>query len=175
MSIFKARLVINKKDEHHLFKWAIRILIASIFAVFLESLGIEIDEDGTVVPVLFSIIGIIMPIAVSQSLAMPFDGINNQQYVDGIRESIDYVTKCFIYLLVVAAVFFIKPYPDFEIKYKCIKMSLYVLSDYYIFGILVYYCFNFIKLVDLKNKLSDELRKNRVEKEFIEYSKKRDT
>lgn len=164
-----AWLELNDKDKHHAVKWIIRILVATVLAVLLESKGIEIDEDGTIIPVLISIIGIIMPIAVSQSLAMPFDQIDNQEYVDRIRANIGYVTKCFVYLLIFATIFFIKPYPDHEFKFKWFKVSLHVLSDYYIFWILIYYCFNFLELIKLKNELSDEIRKIRVDKKFKEY------
>ena len=169
MSQLKAQLVLNEKNKHHALKWILRILIATVLAVLLESKGIKIDEDGTVIPVLISIIGIIMPIAVSQSLAMPFDEIDNQEYVDRIRKNIGYVTKCFVYLLIFATIFFIKPYPDHEFVFGWLKVSLHALSDYYILGILIYYCFNFLELIKLKNDLSDKLRKIRVDKKFKEY------
>lgn len=175
MAQIKAQLVLNEKNKHHGIKWMIRILVATVLAVLLESNGIDIDKDGTVIPVLISIIGIIMPIAVSQSLAMPFDEIDNQDFVDGIRDNIGYVTKCFVYLLILATILFIKPYPDHEFKFKWLKASLYSLSDYYIFGILIYYCFNFLELIKLKYELSDEIRKIRVDKKFKEYGENNGT
>ena len=155
----------NKKKPNWTLRWCIRVIIVFVLSIVFYSSGISCRSDNNPMDMIMAIIGIMMPIAVSQSLSFPFDDVDNEKFIDNTKNRIDYINKCFVGLLMVAAFLYIRPYPELILSYKWLRFSLYYFSDFFIIFILVYYCFNFLALIKEREKLSNCLRDSRISKQ----------
>lgn len=144
-------------------KWIRRILFIVIFSIISESFVGKINNSTA--NLIFGVIGIMFPMAISQILSFPFSNIDNKKYIEDIQSNLHTVIRYFIVLLFLALFLVSKIYPDHAFKIWIFSFSIYGTSNFLIAWILAYYCINFYKLVLLQDKLNDKLREFRLERE----------
>lgn len=139
--------------------WFLRILIVSAISVGAGSIGVtfSIDYFNT----MFTVIGIMFSIALSQILAFSFSGVTNDDFVKQHRTQLLRIQNTFIILFAFATIFFLLS----SRSIKFVVFKIIVISPECFFGcfdifFLCYFTKNFLGLVTLKNEIDDLIRKS---------------
>jgi len=139
-------------------KWFLRAIL-----IVLSSLGmsyIPTRVETFVFTEIYTVIGIMFPLALSQIMTFSFSEIENDSFVKRYRQQLVAIRGVFIVLFALAtAVIFLVQSVNYCFIYKFIKFSIRKLYLVYYIFCLVYFIINFIKLANLKDEIEDEIRK----------------
>jgi hypothetical protein len=139
-------------------KWLRRVLVIILVAWLLSYTPFGCPDR--VIIGIYTVIGIMFPIALSQIMSFSFANIENDNFVLRYRKQLSYIRTVFIVLFSLATIIFIlSPFP-LKISWKILKFDLQNLFLFYYISCLYYFVRNFISLAVLKDEIDDAIRKN---------------
>jgi hypothetical protein len=108
---------------------------------------------------IYTVIGIMFPVALSQIMAFSFSDIENDKFVQRYRGQLSDIRFVFVVLFSIATIVFLIKSVSFKFQWKWIKFDIQFLYGIYLLFCLFYYIRNFVSLAKLKNEIEDEVRK----------------
>lgn len=141
-------------------RWFLRIFILFLLSICTASIGISFTADYF--HTMFSVIGIMFSVSLSQVLTFSFSDITNEDFVKEHRSQLLKIQNTFIGLFSFAALFF---FLSLRLNEQC-TLGVFIFSYNSFFGLynifcLLYFVINFIGLVNLRNEIDDLIRKTK--------------
>jgi len=140
-------------------KWLIRGS-----AIVITTWGISYTPlvcDKELLPVIYTVLGIMFSIALSQLISFSFSEIDNEQFVKKQRKQVRDIRTSFIVQFSLATVFFISYSYGAQFSIGWFRFDWRILVFVYLLYCLAYFIVNFIALAHLKDKIEDDVRKIR--------------
>ena len=138
-------------------KWFLRGIIIFFISILLASL--KITFNGEYFNVMYTVLGIMFSVGISQVLNFSFSEITNNDFVIHQRAQLNNILIVFVILFTIATLSFIFQDIRLEYKFKIFKFSSNALFGAFFIFCLIYYIRNFFSLLNLKNEIEDLLRK----------------
>jgi hypothetical protein len=146
-------------------KWLFRIIIIVIVAFGLQYTPITFSDDFCFV--VYTVIGIMFPLALNQKMTFAFIEIPNDKFVKEQRNRLAKIMYSYIVLFAIATAVLLLKSLALNFEWEWIKFDFkFFIGSYFIFT-LIYFIGNFISLAKLKDQIDDEIRK-------LKYSKNED-
>jgi hypothetical protein len=140
-------------------KWFLRAGVILSVSLLCGYLPLKFGNDFF--SVIYTVIGIMFPVALSQIMAFSFGDIENDRFIERYRGQLSRVRNTFVVLFSLATlVFLLKGYGS-TFCFKWFKFNIPSLFGVYLLFCLVYFIRNFISLARLKDEIEDEVRKNK--------------
>lgn len=111
--------------------------------------------------VVYTVIGIMFSIAMSQLMSFSFVDVENQDYIDRYRCQLSSIRTIFIVLFVISTILFLLLPYDWKFHWKIFKFDAWAFECVSFCYSLVYFIVNFISLVKLKDEIEDDVRKSK--------------
>ncbi len=108
--------------------------------------------------IIYTVIGIMFSIALSQLMAFSFSDITNPKFVQQQRNQLSHIRSSFITLFSVSTVALILTPYAFILHIGWFKIDFEILILVYFLFCLLYFIINFIDLAKLKDEIEDEIR-----------------
>ena len=144
--------------------WFLRIFSLIIVSFGLSYTPIRISDDFF--SVMYTVIGIMFPLALSQTMVFPFNKIENDKFVEKRRRQLSTIRIIFIVLFSFSTAVFIFKTACLTINWKWVRYDIRFLFFSYLLFCLLFYIINFTDLIKLKDEVDDEIRKyNKKQKE----------
>jgi hypothetical protein len=115
--------------------------------------------------VMYTVIGIIFPLALSQIMAFSFTEIQNNQYIERQRTQLGKIRNLYIFLFVIATLLLLLKSTSINFQWKLIRFDIKDLIIVYFVFCLFYFVINFISLANLKNQIDDKIRETKQDNE----------
>lgn len=138
-------------------KWFLRGIIIFFISILLASL--KITFNGEYFNVMYTVLGIMFSVGISQVLNFSFSEITNNDFVIHQRAQLNNILIVFVILFTIATLSFIFQDIRLEYKFKIFKFSSNALFGAFFIFCIIYYIRNFFSLLNLKNEIEDLLRK----------------
>jgi len=147
-------------------KWFRRTFSIIILSFGFSYMPVRFSDDFF--SVMYTVLGIMFPLALSQIMAFSFSEIENDKFIEKRRSQLSGIRIIFVILFIFATVAFIFKTLCFKISWRWIRFDIKSLFFIYLLFCLYYYIKNFIELAKLKDEVDDEIRKdNKKKKENI--------
>lgn len=111
--------------------------------------------------VIYTVIGILFSIAMSQLMSFSFADIENEEYIDRYRHQLSRIRTIFIVLFAFSTILFLLMPYEFSVRWKVFKIEAWAIECATFVYTLVYFVINFISLVKLKDEIEDDVRKSK--------------
>ncbi len=152
-------------------KWLIRCILIIISSLIFFLLKIQISE--TVLSALYTVSGVLFPIALSQIMSFSFSNIYSKTVVTKYRKQLSNLRKTFIVLFSIETFLFVitigiqnvdsKINTAKEISSKSKSINTLIINSFdikyiaisFIIFCIVYFSLNFIQLAKLKDEIED--------------------
>lgn len=138
-------------------KWFFRVFYIIILSIIFSYSPIRCGD--TFFSVIYTVIGIMFPVALSQIMAFSFSDIENDKFVQRYRGQLSNIRLVFVILFSIATVVFLVRSVSFKFQWKLLKFDIQFLHGVYLLFCLFYFVRNFVSLAKLKNEIEDEIRK----------------
>jgi len=138
-------------------KWLLRIILVIIFGFTLQYTPLSFSDSFC--GVIYTVIGIMFPLALNQIMTFAFTEIPNDKFVIRQRERLSKIRTSYIILFAFATIALLMNSLTLKYENKWIKFDVRFLIGSYLIFTLVYYIENFISLAKLKDQIDDEIRK----------------
>lgn len=134
-------------------KWFLRITLVLFVSVVLSFFNIVIDAD--MLNIVFTVLGIMFPIMLSQIMAFSFLDIKNKKIVSRYRENLNTIRTTSVVLFSIETALFLfkkESFFFFNMDTLCFSFLIFCFA---------YFMVNFLKLAKLKDEIEDDIRKSR--------------
>lgn len=140
-------------------KWFFRAGVILGISLFCGYLPLGFGDDFF--SVIYTVIGIMFPIALSQIMAFSFGDIENDRFTERYRGQLSGVRTVFVVLFSLATLAFLLKGCGFIFRFKWFRFNIQSLFGVYLLFCLIYFIRNFVSLAKLKDEIEDEVRKNK--------------
>jgi len=148
--------------------WFLRIFFLIIVSFGLSYTPMRISDDFF--SVMYTVIGIMFPLALSQTTIFSFNEIENDKFIEKRKEQLSMIRIIFISLFSLATIVFIFKTSCFRISWKWVRYDIKFLFFSYLLFCLLFYIVNFVDLIKLKDEIDDEIRKNNLKQKEKQYN-----
>lgn len=132
--------------------WLLPLLILSFFDFLFPTDFFD---------VMFTIIGILFSIAISQILSFSFSDISNDVFVGYFRKNLTSILISFFLFFIISIFVFVLKDIKFKFRVKICSFSINNLFAIFDIYCLIYFSNNFFHLFKLKNDIDDLIRKEK--------------
>ena len=141
-------------------KLFLRIIIWGLIPLFVLSF-FDFLFSERFFEVMFTVIGILFSIAISQILSFSFSDISNNKFVDYFRKNLTSILISFFCFFILSIFIFV--FKDIQFKFRVKICSFSVNNLFGLFDIycLIYFLANFFKLFKLRTEIDDLIRKEK--------------
>ena len=144
--------------------WFLRIFALAAVSFCLSYMPIRVSDDFF--SVMYTVIGIMFPLALSQTMAFSFSEVENDKFVEKRRGQLSKIRIIFIVLFSLSTGVFIFKTACIRINWKWIRYDIKFLFFSFLLFCLLFYIVNFISLIKLKDEVDGEIRNyNKKQKE----------
>lgn len=141
-------------------KTSIRITIVLLATVLFSYFTIPCSQEFY--SVIYTVLGIMFSIALSQLMSFSFTEVANPKYVDTQRKQLRSIRRRFIIQFTGGTLFFLLSSLKLHFQKGWFRFDFQSLVFVYMIYCLFYFIVNFIELSNLKDSLEDEIRKSRL-------------
>lgn len=138
-----------------------RIALVLMFSVGLSYLTLPCSQE--IYSVIYTVLGIMFSIALSQLMSFSFTEVSNPNYVARQRNQLKTIRKRFIIQFTGGTLFFLLSSSRFHFQIGWLKLEFQAVVFTYMIYCLIYFVINFIELSNLKDSLEDQIRESRIQ------------
>jgi hypothetical protein len=140
-------------------KWLVRCLLIIIAALIIPLLEITIDDN--IFAILYTIIGIMFPLEISQTMIFPFSEIENTTFVKRYRTMLARVRNISIILFTITTIGILFKDKNFVLSRGVLHFELKNLLISFILFCIFSFIRNFLKISQLKDEIDDKIRESK--------------
>jgi hypothetical protein len=140
-------------------KWLARCLLVIIAALVIPFLKITIDDS--LFAILYTIIGIMFPLEIGQTMIFPFSEIKNTAFVKRYRSMLARVRNISIILFTIATIGILFKDKNFVLNKSILHFELKNLLISFILFCIFSFIRNFLKISQLKDEIDDKIRESK--------------
>jgi hypothetical protein len=140
-------------------KWLVRCLLIIIVALAIPFFNMAIDDN--LFAILYTIIGIMFPLEISQTMIFPFSEIENTAFVKRYRTMLARVRNISIVLFSIATIGILFKNKNFIFKKNIFHLEFKNLLISFILFCIFSFIRNFLMLSQLKDEIDDKIRESK--------------
>jgi len=140
-------------------KTLIRIAVVLLVSIPVSYFPLSCSQEFY--SVIYTVLGIMFSIALSQLMSFSFTEVSNPGYVQMHRSQLKKIRNRFIEQFSGATIFFL--FSDFQLSFKFgfLRFNFNALVFTYLIFCLIYFIWNFIDLSNLKDSIEDQIRESK--------------
>ena len=138
-------------------RWFRRALVLVCGAILVSSLPFSITDSS--VTVLYTVLGIMFSLGLSQIMAFSFSEIPNDTYVERFRVQLRAIRRSFLILFAIGSLFILALDVEYSFRWRFLQIDTRSVVSLYQLFCLAYFARNFAAMQQIKEEIEDQLRK----------------